>query len=158
MLLNIKCVLRFSLQLLSDAFLSLRRIQWDIIINVRRYSRKVSVILVGCYWNLSVLDWFSKDTQISSCMKVCPVRDDLSHADGQTRVTKLTVAYSCFANLPLTRKMLHFTTGGQTQCIAVPYKSMKWIQLLCRLRGRRCNVAVCCGRKRRPAVCWTHIR
>ena len=33
-LLNTKCVFRFSLQLLSETFLLLRRIQRDIIINV----------------------------------------------------------------------------------------------------------------------------
>jgi hypothetical protein len=43
---NIKCVFPFSLQLLSETFLILRRTQRDIIINVHRFSRKVPVILV----------------------------------------------------------------------------------------------------------------
>ena len=36
----------FSLQLLPEAFLILRRIQRDIIINVHRASRKIPLILV----------------------------------------------------------------------------------------------------------------
>jgi hypothetical protein len=46
MLLNIKCVFWFSLQLLSETFLILRRIQRDIIINVHRSSCRVPVVLV----------------------------------------------------------------------------------------------------------------
>jgi hypothetical protein len=45
-LLNIKCMIWFPLQLLSETFLILRRIQWDTIINVHRSSGKVPVILV----------------------------------------------------------------------------------------------------------------
>jgi len=39
------------LQLFSDAFLNRRRIQWYIIINARKSSRKVPVVLIGFYWN-----------------------------------------------------------------------------------------------------------
>ena len=46
-LLNIKCVFRFSLQLLFETFLVLRINQRDIIINVKTSSCKVPVILVG---------------------------------------------------------------------------------------------------------------
>ena len=42
MLLNIKCVL-FSLQILSEIFHVLRIIQWDTIVNIHRYSCKMSV-------------------------------------------------------------------------------------------------------------------
>jgi hypothetical protein len=45
-LLNIKCAFSFSLQLLSETFLILRRIQRDIVINVKTSSRKVPVIIV----------------------------------------------------------------------------------------------------------------
>jgi hypothetical protein len=44
---NIKCVFRFALQILSEILLILRRIQGDIIINVHRSSRKVPIILVN---------------------------------------------------------------------------------------------------------------
>jgi hypothetical protein len=45
MLLNIKCVFWFSLQLLSETFLIIRIIQPDIIINVHRSSCKVPLLL-----------------------------------------------------------------------------------------------------------------
>ena len=44
---NIKCVFWFSLQLLFETFLILRRIQRDIVINVKTYSCKVPVIITG---------------------------------------------------------------------------------------------------------------
>ena len=49
-LLNIKRVFRFSLQLLSETFLILRRTERDIDTNVKTSSYKVSVILVTCKW------------------------------------------------------------------------------------------------------------
>jgi len=45
-LLNTKCVFWFSLQVLSETFLVLRRIQRDMIKNVCWYSCKVTVILL----------------------------------------------------------------------------------------------------------------
>jgi hypothetical protein len=45
MLLNIKCVFLFPLQLLSEIFLILRRIQRDVIINVHTSSCKVPLLL-----------------------------------------------------------------------------------------------------------------
>ena len=42
-----KCVFWFYIQLLSKIFLILRRIQRDIVINVKTSSFKVPVILVG---------------------------------------------------------------------------------------------------------------
>ena len=45
-LLNTKCVFWFSLQLLSETFLIIRRIKRDIVINVHWSSCKVPVILV----------------------------------------------------------------------------------------------------------------
>ena len=45
-LLNVKCVFYVSLQLSSETFFSLRRIQRDIVINVKTSSCKVAVILV----------------------------------------------------------------------------------------------------------------
>ena len=45
--LNIKCVFGFPLQILCKTFLILGRIQRDIVINVKKSSCKVPVILVG---------------------------------------------------------------------------------------------------------------
>jgi hypothetical protein len=55
-LLSIKFVLRFSLQLLSETFLILRRIERDMIINICWSSCKVPVILVRDERNVNFLD------------------------------------------------------------------------------------------------------
>jgi hypothetical protein len=51
MLLNIKCVFWFSVQLLFETFLILRSSQRDIVINVSTSSCKAFIILVGFYEN-----------------------------------------------------------------------------------------------------------
>jgi hypothetical protein len=83
-LLNIKCAFWFSLQLLSETFLILRRIQRDIIINVHRSSRKVPVILVRFQWTWISLTDFRKNLEISNFMTIRPVGTGLFHTDGQT--------------------------------------------------------------------------
>ena len=44
---NLNCVFRFSLQLLFEIFLTLRRIQPAVVINVKTFSCKVPDIFVG---------------------------------------------------------------------------------------------------------------
>jgi hypothetical protein len=100
-LFNMKCVFWFSLQLLSETFLILRKIQRDII-NVHRSSPKVPVILVRFYWNLNFLDRVLKNAEISNFMKIRPVGAELFRADWQTDMTKLIVAFRNFANAPKT--------------------------------------------------------
>jgi hypothetical protein len=95
-LLNTKCVFWFSLQLLSKTFFIIRRIQRDIVINVKKSSCKVPVILVRFEWNLIFLDRFSKKGEIPSFIKIRPVGATLFHAEGQTDM-KLTVAFRNFA-------------------------------------------------------------
>jgi hypothetical protein len=81
----------------TKIFLIIRKLQRDIIINVRRSSSKVPVILVRFQWNVNFLDRFSKNTQISNFVKIRPVGEELFHADGQTDgqtyMTKLRVAF-----------------------------------------------------------------
>ena len=61
-----------SLQLLSETFLILRRIEQDtcMIISLYWSSCKVPVILVRCQMNLHFLDRFTKNTQISNYTKI----------------------------------------------------------------------------------------
>ena len=58
-LVNMKCVFWFSLQFLSETFIVLRRIHWDIT-NLRVFSCKVPVTPVRFKINLSFLDRHSK--------------------------------------------------------------------------------------------------
>jgi hypothetical protein len=47
------------------------------------------------------LDIFSKKAQISSFIKIRPVGAELFHADVQTDMTKLTVAFRNLENAPI---------------------------------------------------------
>jgi len=79
-LLNTKCVLWFSIQLLSETFLILRRNERDMIKNVVDIN-------VKCLLFLSVLmkqifsTYFRKKNQISNFRKMRAVRAELFHAD-----------------------------------------------------------------------------
>ena len=46
------------------------------------------------------MDRFSKNTQIPNFMKIRPVAAELFHPDGQTDMTKPTVAFRSFTNAP----------------------------------------------------------
>jgi hypothetical protein len=65
MLLNIKCVFRVSLQLLSETFLILSRTERDMTKNVFRSCQIVM--------KLGISDRFSKNIQTSNSMKIRPV-------------------------------------------------------------------------------------
>jgi hypothetical protein len=96
-LLNMKCVFRFSLQILSEIFFILRRTERDMIKNVYWSSCKVLFIFVRLQWNLNFLEGFSKNTQISNFMKIRPVRAEWFHADRRTdRHDKTSSRFSPF--------------------------------------------------------------
>ena len=63
-LLNRKCVFWFSLQLSSETFFILKKIQRDIIINVHRSSFKVPVIIVIFERKLNFPDFFKRYSNI----------------------------------------------------------------------------------------------
>ena len=96
-LLNIKCVFWFSLQLLSETFLILRRTERDMI-KSHRSSCEVPIIRVRRLWNLSFFDRSSNYTQISNLMKIRPVRAEVI-ANGSD-MTKLIASFRTFANAP----------------------------------------------------------
>jgi hypothetical protein len=95
-LLHIKCVFWFSLQFFSETFLTLGRIERDLIKNVYWSSCKVQVILVRFQWNLNFRDSFSKNIRLSNFLDVRPVGAELFHADRRTDLTKLIVRFSQF--------------------------------------------------------------
>jgi hypothetical protein len=51
-----------------------------------------------------ILNRFSKNKKMSSAMKIGPVGAELFRVDGQTDMTKLTVAFRNFANAPKNKR------------------------------------------------------
>jgi hypothetical protein len=82
-LLNMKCVFRISLRLLTEPFSILWIIQRDITMNVKRHVEYPLFLLdFNKTWTFSTN--FRK-TQISNFMKIRPVGDELLPADERTR-------------------------------------------------------------------------
>ena len=111
--LNIKYVFLSTLQLLSQTFLILRRTECDMIANVHRSSRKVSVILVRFEWTWILSTNFRTILKYQISWKsvqwepICSMRADgqtewrtARRRDGRTDMMKLTVAFRNFANAP----------------------------------------------------------
>ena len=90
---EIKCVFWFSRQLLFETFLVVRRIQRDIVINVKTCSCKVPVMLVELHENWISLTDLRKQAQILNFVTMLPVVAELFHADrqmdGRMYMTKL---------------------------------------------------------------------
>ena len=73
----------FFLQILSETFLILRRIQRDTITNVETSSCKVLAALLTVQSDLNFVDRFSKNPQISNIMKILIMGAELFHAGRQ---------------------------------------------------------------------------
>ena len=97
-----KIVFWFSLQLLPETFLILRRTMRDININVQKISVKHSLLL-SVFNETFSSDFRKKNTQISNCIKSfqselrCFMRMD-RRTEWQTHMTKLIVAFRNFAD------------------------------------------------------------
>jgi hypothetical protein len=74
----------FSVQLLSETFLILRRTDRDMIKNVYRSSCEVPVIVVRFQRNWNFRDRFFFNILISKITKIPPVGAELFHADKST--------------------------------------------------------------------------
>jgi len=70
------------------------------IINVYKSSRKVPVIHVRFLLCSYFLDTFSKNTHVPNFTKIRSMGADLFHADRQTDMTKLTVAFRDIVKVP----------------------------------------------------------
>ena len=121
-LLHMKCMFRFSLQRSFETFPILRRIQRDIVINVKTSWSKVfpilawkvtlgnnpnattSPILVGISWNLNFLDRFlKKKLKYQVSYKSVPRKPScFMRTDRQTDMTKRIVLFLNFVNASYT--------------------------------------------------------
>ena len=81
---DINCVFLFSLQILFETFIILRRNHRDIVINVKTVSSKEPVIFAEFQSNLNVPYRLSKMYQISIFIKIRPAGAELFYANRQT--------------------------------------------------------------------------
>ena len=80
-LLIIKFLFWFSVHILSEIILILRRVRKYVIINVYRFSCKVTCILVRLSWILNFFDRFSKITPMCNFIKIRPMGPEMFYAD-----------------------------------------------------------------------------
>jgi len=105
-LLNTKCVFLFSLQLLSETFLILRRIQQDMIMKMHvglqvkyRYSCSILITLGVSGQIFENYTYIKFHETLSTGSRVVPC----GRTDIQGDMTKLIVAFRSFANAPKNR-------------------------------------------------------
>jgi hypothetical protein len=99
-LLNVKCVFSFSVQLLSEIFLILRRTERDMIKMYIGLHVKYALFLSDLKETCIFCTDFRKNTQISNFMKIRPQWEPSfsMQTDKRTDLTKLIVAFRNFAN------------------------------------------------------------
>jgi len=104
---------------LSEKFLIQRRTERDVIINVRRSSCKVPVVLVVFWWNEFSRQIFEKYSSIkfqeNSSSGNWVFRTD-GRTDRQTDMTELIAAYRKFPNAPKNWLFVYFCV-----CTSLPH-------------------------------------
>jgi len=88
-----KILVWFSPHNMSEKLLTVRRIQWDIIMKLHRSSREVPITFVRLKQTWIFLRNLKKNPQVSNFMKICPVGAELSMQTG--RHNKVNI---CFWN------------------------------------------------------------
>jgi hypothetical protein len=109
-LLNVNCVLWFSLKYLSETLLTVRRTARDIIINAHRSSCKVPAILVRCnqIWIFST-DFRNLLKHQTSWKSVnCEPNYSIRTERRRDIMPKLTVAFRNFSNAPHTSYVVSY--------------------------------------------------
>jgi hypothetical protein len=91
-------VFSFSIELLSETHLILRRIQRDVTINVRRFFVQTTLFYCQVLMKLELLDSCPKNTELSYFMKIRPLVAELFHAGGRTDRRDEAYARFSFAN------------------------------------------------------------
>jgi len=120
-ILIIKCVFWFSLQLLTETFLILRRNERDTIRGVYWSSRKVLFVFLSDF-NETWIFWadFRKILKYQIWWKPVQRKPSCSMwADGRTDMTKLIVAFRNFANAPKTAILATLGTTHKTERTSV---------------------------------------
>ena len=102
---NIKCVVRFSIELSSETLLILRTLQWEIT-NVHESSRNVPDIPARFYKNLIFRQIFEKYLYIKFHEKLSRGSRvfQSGRTDRQTYMTRPIVAFRSFVNAPTSKK------------------------------------------------------
>jgi hypothetical protein len=139
---TINCVFWSSLQLLSETYLILRRIQRDVI-NVHRHSCKVSVILVRFKWNFNFVHRFSINTWVSKLhmntsnrIWVVPCGWMDKHADITKIIVILAILWTCLQLLCSAECVCVFSE----QTVIISLHSNNWMVFTSKTRSVYCAV------------------
>ena len=91
---NRKCGFWYSVQLLSEIFLPVKRTEQNNLIKLQRSSRKAPVIFVRFYWKFQYLDTFRKYSKIPNSRQFVQWEPSCClRKEGQTCMTKSVVAF-----------------------------------------------------------------
>jgi hypothetical protein len=144
--LNIKCVFWFSPQLLSETFLTLRRVRRDTAINAQGSSRKVPLFLsdFNQTWILSTDLRRNSNSKFHENLSSGGRIVTCGRTDRQTDMTKLIIAFRNFAHAPRTLRhrsstALYSRGRSNTQTVDCTSSAHRWH---CRAASRSSSLSV----------------